>query len=354
MAIVLRPSQGILAADEEYCCHVHLKLTPYVGPFGDLNFLLYPTLKRLDATTIERLNNGFYNSCDELCAVLFDRPSEAIIGYPHSYDEGSSSHSEAPQVFNIPQLKNDVSNDISEYLKYPFVDSTTSPLQREEIRKKKLGSSSLHLKALEGASYGSNGLHGYGINSPPGQYVFNDNTPYVVNQQWEEYKGGELDRKKRDHIIDGLNEIHSYGINSPMEQYVSIDIPCVVNQQWKEYIGGELERNKRDYSKIIESTLAITGQAVGTLLSRAFSGSFPTSWTENFVAVATVFGIAFTLSGIGLSRVNPRLSGIAIKLGAVATASAIILALGWTVVPAVAWTAGAVACFLIAIGVVMA
>lgn len=145
--------------------------------------------------------------------------------------------------------------------------------------------------------------------------------------------------------------------NSSPEPYVSIDVPSVVDQQQriKERIGGEsADTKKRANSMIIETTLAIAAQAAGALVSRAFSESAHSSWISNFAAVGTVFGISFPLLGIGLRHVKPKLSSIMAKLGAVAMSSAIILALGLTVVPAVAWTAGTMACLLIAIGVAMA
>lgn len=311
----------------------------------------------LAAITTEMLN-GSFRSSDELCALLSDLLSEARrgrAGSSHSCGEGSSSHSEASQAINdgsavraipaceinYPALKNKASIVISENGKNHFVDSNGSPQQREELNRNKVGcsgmtasTSNLYSKAPEIRNDSYNG-----INSPPGPYVSID-IPSFINQEYEENVVGGLDGRKS-------NEIHIDRINSTREPYVTIDVPSVVEQQ-------QPDRKKRDNSMISETTLAITAQAVGTLVSSAFSGSSHPSWTANLAAVATVYGIAFTVLGIGLRRVKPKLSGIMEKLGAVVMASAIILALGLTVVPVVAWTTGVVACLIIAFGVAMA
>ncbi|XP_073304265.1 uncharacterized protein [Primulina huaijiensis] len=178
---------------------------------------------------------------DELYAVISDLLSERRgRDGSHNCGEGSSSHSEAPQVFK------------GEHRKGPF---NGFPLKREEPKRNKSSGMTTHEIIYDG------------INYPPVRCLSID-IPSVVDQEYEEnVLGGDLHGRKQ--------EIPANRINSPREPYVSIDVPSVVDQQQrKEHIGGEPAdtTKKRDNSMISETTLAIAAQAAGTLVSRAFSG----------------------------------------------------------------------------------
>lgn len=135
----------------------------------------------------------------------------------------------------------------------------------------------------------------------------------------------------------------------------------ITYQAWKEHID-QLKKSRFDnYSMMmmIETTLALGGQALGAVMANALtrstsSSSSSSSWAVYLVELAIVLGLSFTLAGIGLLGKRRALSILTTKIGAIATASAIIISLGSHLPPVMAWTVGPFAFLVIAVAVALA
>ncbi|KAI3467189.1 hypothetical protein Pfo_023852 [Paulownia fortunei] len=127
----------------------------------------------------------------------------------------------------------------------------------------------------------------------------------------------------------------------------------ITHQAWKEHIN-QLKKSRLDnYSMMMmtETTLALGGQAVGAVMANALtcSTSSSSSWAVYLAEFAVVLGLSFTLAGISLSGKRRALSILMTKIGAIATATAIIISMGSHLPPVMAWTVGPVAFLIMAV-----
>ncbi|KAI3467190.1 hypothetical protein Pfo_023853 [Paulownia fortunei] len=129
-------------------------------------------------------------------------------------------------------------------------------------------------------------------------------------------------------------------------------------QKWKEYMD-QLKKSKFNDNPIAmfgETTLALSGQAVGAVMANAITSStdFSFSWDVYVVVCVTLTAMSFTLAGISLRGKKRALSILMTKIGSTATAFAIIFSLGLHLPPVMAWTVGTVAFFIMAVAVALA
>lgn len=101
----------------------------------------------------------------------------------------------------------------------------------------------------------------------------------------------------------------------------------------RESIGGDLHLRRRitvrvadddSTAMIVDQTLGLGAQAVGAVMAVAL-GNSSSKWPLYFVELSIIIGLSFTYAAIPLRQRRPDVSAVAAKIGAIATAAAIIV-----------------------------
>lgn len=114
-----------------------------------------------------------------------------------------------------------------------------------------------------------------------------------------------------------------------------------------------LSRFERRSRQIIGTTLALGGQAIGAVVAVALT-SATSSWPVHSVELCILFGLSFIFAALALRREHPQLSAAMAKVGAVATALAIVIAVTSHLPPFLALAAGTFTFLIISAAVALA
>ncbi|KAL1551187.1 hypothetical protein AAHA92_19061 [Salvia divinorum] len=131
-----------------------------------------------------------------------------------------------------------------------------------------------------------------------------------------------------------------------------IDIPIEGGAVVDHNRRARIRRFDRRSGKIIKTTLTLGSQAIAAVIAVALTKT--SAWAVYFVELCTLVGLSFILSALALRRKHPEMSAAMAKIGAAATALAIVTAVMSHLPLSLAMAAGAFASIIILVVVALA